>query len=76
LEPTITLLLGIAVGVVIGILIATLAMKQATPQQLYDKLIWALDKAEGIPALQTVYDRYAKDMAEKLQAWIQQQWNK
>jgi len=72
----ILILLILAVGIAIGFLTAMLVLRKATPQQLYDKLIWALDKAEGIPALQTVYDQYAKEYADKLQAWIQMQWNK
>jgi len=72
----IVLVLGIAIGVVVGFLIATLALKKATPQQLWDKFMWALERAKGIPALQTVYDQLAKDKADELVKWSQEQWNK
>ena len=72
----ILVLLCIGIGVGLGLLIATVVYSKMTPEQLYDRLIWALDKAEGIPALQTAYDKLAAILQQKLEEWIQSKWGK
>lgn len=70
----ITLGLGIAVGIVVGFLVATVALKQATPQQLWDKLVWALDRAEGNPALRAKMEQAAAEVQKKLSDWLTANW--
>jgi uncharacterized membrane-anchored protein YhcB (DUF1043 family) len=70
----ITLIIGIVVGAALGFLIATLALKKATPQELWDRLVWALDRAENNPALRPKMDAAAEFIQKKLQDWLVANW--
>jgi len=68
--------IGLAVGIVVGILVALIATRKLTPQEAWDKLMWGLEKAEGIPALRTTYDEFAKNKGDELVKWAQEKWAK
>lgn len=72
----ILVLLSVAAGIAIGFLTAMVVLKKATPQQLYDRLVWALDKAEDYPQLRALYENLAGQFKDKLDEWLKAKWVK
>lgn len=48
-----------ALGVSIGYFSSCIVKKYTTPDKVWDHLMWALDRAEKIPALRDVYEKFA-----------------
>jgi len=70
----ILVVLCLGIGTAIGFLMATLMLKKATPEELWNKVLWALDRAEANPALRAKMENAAAAIQKKLEEWLAANW--
>jgi hypothetical protein len=69
-------LVGLAIGIVLGWLSSVLIYRRMTPEEVWNRFLWALDRAERIPALRDAYEKVAAKAKDKLEEWLKLDWMK